>query len=180
MTRRSLILTVLIALVPALAGLVVQNHFDDFVPGFFASVDWDDPYAVEDAVFNFVDEVNTAVDDFQSQLADKADDAYADEIDRAGEKFIDRYAAAAAKYDRKLSKATAKTALAKGEMELFDENYDGCAVCKHAAAAGRRTQGHRAFFVLLYQRCDGKSRFAGSLVHSYLRDVKLRFYCCVP
>ena len=130
----------------AALGAAVQNHFDDFIPGFFASVDWDDPYAVEDAVFSFVDEVNTAVDDFQSQLADKADDAYADEIDRAGEKFIDRYAAAAAKYDRKLSKATAKTALANGEMKLFDENYDGCAVCKHAAAAGRRTQGHRAFF----------------------------------
>ena len=57
----------------AALGTAVQNHFDDFVPGFFASVDWDDPYAVEDAVFNFVDEVNTAVDDFQSQLADKAE-----------------------------------------------------------------------------------------------------------
>ena len=128
----------------AALGEEVQTFFDEFVPLYADAIDYSDPYAVEDAVFEIADAVEIAVADFQ--LARDEDDSYEDVVVADGEKFIDRFIAMTEKSDRALSKAMANMAIANGEAELFDKHYDGCALCKRAAASGRRTLGHRAWF----------------------------------
>lgn len=75
--------------------------------------------------------------DFADVLA--VDDAVAEDIE--DDTILDRYYKIYDKYDRKLA-----VLMAKASPEDFDENYDGCLVCRHAASKGKRTVSHTAWF----------------------------------
>lgn len=80
--------------------------------------------------------------------------AYENETDASFEisdydDVYEMYEKLAAKYDAKLAKVMAKMEAKNyktSEENLFDEHYDGCAICKAAAGKGKRSVAHRAWF----------------------------------
>lgn len=106
----------------------------------------EDKAAYKDAVaeakenkFDLVSELKETFDGFDYKDFDDVESALDEIID--DDVLVEKYEKTIGKYDETLAKAIARIS-----PEDFDENYDGCSLCKRAHRKGHRTVAHRAWF----------------------------------
>lgn len=104
---------------------------------------------------SLVEEITELLGDYEYAYdPDDKTAAYLNESDASFEisdydDVFEMYEKLAAKYDSKLAVVMAKMEAKNfkaSEENLFDEHYDGCAICKSAASHGKRTLAHRTWF----------------------------------
>ena len=113
----------------------------------FADVDCTDYYSMEDAVYLLED-----IDDFDYE---KYEDKFFGIVEKYDHVLAVSMAKKAAKAYAEEKKQIKKEMKGSSKAEIrealfgvneFDENYDGCSLCKKAAKKGQRTLAHRAWF----------------------------------
>lgn len=113
----------------------------------FADVDCTDYYSMEDAIYLLED-----IDDFDYE---KYEDKFFEIVEKYDHVLAVSMAKKAAKAYAEEKKQIKKEMKGSSKAEIrealfgvneFDENYDGCSLCKRAAKKGTRTLAHRAWF----------------------------------
>ncbi len=113
----------------------------------FADVDCTDYYSMEDAIYLLED-----IDDFDYE---KYEDKFFEIVEKYDHVLAVSMAKKAAKAYAEEKKQIKKEMKGSSKAEIrealfgvneFDENYDGCSLCKKAAKKGQRTLAHRAWF----------------------------------